>query len=351
MVFDPASIKSQFLHIFVVVQPCVDPQGRAGYKVQVTCSKSIPKFGPPLPSTTVFHDPSQLREFLYAKLINGQSAALKSSKFAKLQNRTRDAMIDNIISEFRDSVPSSPSTPTTPSSSVFPPTTVSASITPVLPSPMSSDAGDATLSPGDSHRWTPTPTPSSRSNSPTRFTAGARPRSASALDHRKRRAARNTAAAAAAAAAACETTADPAAEAPATRFLSDGNEPGPVGSPGAAAAGMPTPPAGAGGMLSVVLGRKRSTSRSDAASGSTIATTPSRGTPELQQDIMLAPLQPLQVDDAFEIPESCFASQDGLDYSGVGEPVEYVAPMASSRRTSTRFSFFTRRRSAAVRKK
>uniref|UniRef100_A0A3B3VG16 RAP1 GTPase activating protein 2a n=1 Tax=Poecilia latipinna TaxID=48699 RepID=A0A3B3VG16_9TELE len=80
--FVPDMIASNFLHAYVLVQvenPCTD---QTTYKVRCT-----PFSGP------------EFREFLLTKLINAENACYKSDKFAKLEGRTRAALLDNLHDE------------------------------------------------------------------------------------------------------------------------------------------------------------------------------------------------------------------------------------------------------------
>ncbi|XP_067866618.1 rap1 GTPase-activating protein 2-like isoform X3 [Heterodontus francisci] len=97
--FVPDMIASNFLHAYIVVQvetPCAD---KTTYKVSVTAREGVRPFGPPLPSPPVFKKGPEFREFLLTKLINAESACYKSEKFAKLENRTRAALLDNLHDE------------------------------------------------------------------------------------------------------------------------------------------------------------------------------------------------------------------------------------------------------------
>lgn len=97
--FDPTCIASQFLHVYIIIKQEVH-QEVEGYRVIVTSSTDVPHFGPPLPTEGVFLHPSHLRHFILAKMINGENAAYKAPKFMKPQVRTRNAIMDDIISEF-----------------------------------------------------------------------------------------------------------------------------------------------------------------------------------------------------------------------------------------------------------
>ncbi|XP_056466317.1 rap1 GTPase-activating protein 2a isoform X2 [Gadus chalcogrammus] len=97
--FVPDMIASNFLHAYVLVQvqdPCTE---NTMYKVSVTAREDVPPFGPPLPNPAVFRKGPEFRDFLLTKLINAENACYKSDKFAKLEGRTRAALLDNLHDE------------------------------------------------------------------------------------------------------------------------------------------------------------------------------------------------------------------------------------------------------------
>ncbi|XP_041439613.1 rap1 GTPase-activating protein 2 isoform X2 [Xenopus laevis] len=94
--FVPDMIASNFLHAYIVVQVENPETDITTYKVSVTAREDVPSFGPPLPNPSVFQKNSEFREFLLTKLINGEHACCKSDKFAKLEDRTRAALLDNL---------------------------------------------------------------------------------------------------------------------------------------------------------------------------------------------------------------------------------------------------------------
>ncbi|XP_007898914.1 rap1 GTPase-activating protein 2 isoform X2 [Callorhinchus milii] len=97
--FVPDMIASNFLHAYVVVQVENPGTDSTIYKISVTARDGVHLFGPMLPSPPVFKKGTELREFLLTKLINAESACYKSEKFAKLENRTRAALLDNLHDE------------------------------------------------------------------------------------------------------------------------------------------------------------------------------------------------------------------------------------------------------------
>ncbi|KAK0081609.1 hypothetical protein PV325_011868 [Microctonus aethiopoides] len=99
--FSPDMIASHFLHAFVVVQvidPCT-PNTR--YKVSITARDDVPWFGPALPTPAVFLRGVEFKEFLLTKLVNAENAAYKAEKFAKLELRTRSALLESLVEELQ----------------------------------------------------------------------------------------------------------------------------------------------------------------------------------------------------------------------------------------------------------
>ncbi|KAI8344257.1 hypothetical protein BC941DRAFT_341584, partial [Chlamydoabsidia padenii] len=94
--FNPAAIKSQFLHVFIVVHK-EEWEGLTTWRVEVATIESVPNFGPPLPEGGVFFNEDDLQSFLLAKLINAEYAALKSPKFAQPLTRAREGILTNIV--------------------------------------------------------------------------------------------------------------------------------------------------------------------------------------------------------------------------------------------------------------
>ncbi|XP_041427714.1 rap1 GTPase-activating protein 1 isoform X2 [Xenopus laevis] len=97
--FVPDMIASNFLHAYIVVQvenPCSE---QTLYKVSVTARDDVPFFGPPLPDPAVFCKGQEFQEFLLTKLINAEYACYKADKFAKLEERTRAALLETLYEE------------------------------------------------------------------------------------------------------------------------------------------------------------------------------------------------------------------------------------------------------------
>ncbi|XP_074525326.1 rap1 GTPase-activating protein 1 isoform X2 [Halichoeres trimaculatus] len=97
--FVPDMIQSNFLHAYAVVQvenACTD---NVTYKVSVTARDDVPFFGPALPDPAIFKKGPEFREFLFTKLINAEYACYKAEKFAKLEERTRSALLETLYEE------------------------------------------------------------------------------------------------------------------------------------------------------------------------------------------------------------------------------------------------------------
>ncbi|ETE60593.1 Rap1 GTPase-activating protein 1, partial [Ophiophagus hannah] len=99
--FVPDMIASNFLHAYMVVQLHHNASGETLYKVSVTARDDVPFFGPPLPNPAVFKKGTDFREFLLAKLINAEYSCYHAEKFAKLEDRTRSALLESLYEELQ----------------------------------------------------------------------------------------------------------------------------------------------------------------------------------------------------------------------------------------------------------
>ncbi|XP_025056509.1 rap1 GTPase-activating protein 1-like [Alligator sinensis] len=99
--FVPDMIASNFLHAYVVVQLTYDASRETLYKVSVTARDDVPFFGPPLPNSALFKKSAEFREFLLAKLINAEYSCYRAEKFAKLEERTRSALLESLFEELQ----------------------------------------------------------------------------------------------------------------------------------------------------------------------------------------------------------------------------------------------------------
>uniref|UniRef100_A0A671PD52 RAP1 GTPase activating protein n=1 Tax=Sinocyclocheilus anshuiensis TaxID=1608454 RepID=A0A671PD52_9TELE len=97
--FVPDMIASNFLHAYVVVQVENACSDNVLYKVSVTARDDVPFFGPPLPNPAIFKKGPEFHEFLLTKLINAEYACYKAEKFARLEERTRSALLETLYEE------------------------------------------------------------------------------------------------------------------------------------------------------------------------------------------------------------------------------------------------------------
>jgi len=93
--FNPAVLTSHFNHVFFVVQW---DEATDRYRVTVAAKEGVPQFGPPLPRGGVFVPSAQFREWLMAKLVNGERAAYHAPVFRQKFIRTRKAVYSDLCS-------------------------------------------------------------------------------------------------------------------------------------------------------------------------------------------------------------------------------------------------------------
>jgi len=66
--YDPRTIKSQFLHVFIAIQRIKSTTpGVARYRVAVGSNEDVPEFGPWVPKPAEFDETDEFRHFLFAK--------------------------------------------------------------------------------------------------------------------------------------------------------------------------------------------------------------------------------------------------------------------------------------------
>jgi signal-induced proliferation-associated 1 like protein 1 len=95
--FTPKNIRSQFQHVFIIVQALNPCSENTHYKVAVTRSKDVPLFGPPLPENATFPRSKEFADFLLAKVINAENAAHRSEKFVTMATRTRQEYLKDLV--------------------------------------------------------------------------------------------------------------------------------------------------------------------------------------------------------------------------------------------------------------
>ncbi|XP_071523885.1 uncharacterized protein [Panulirus ornatus] len=94
--FSPKHIRSHFQHVFIVVQavnPCTE---NTQYRVTVSRFRDVPQFGPMMPEGATFPKSKVFTDFILAKAVNGEIAALRSEKFAAMATRTRHEYLKDL---------------------------------------------------------------------------------------------------------------------------------------------------------------------------------------------------------------------------------------------------------------
>ena len=93
--FDVASVRSEFNHVWCVVQP-LKLHGRTHYRLAIASKPGVPPFGPPL-AHSIYAPDAAFRAFLLAKLINAERAAYAATAFATPIRRTRQSLLDSLV--------------------------------------------------------------------------------------------------------------------------------------------------------------------------------------------------------------------------------------------------------------
>lgn len=66
--FNPSAIKSQFLHVFIIVHEESYNETKKAWRVEIVSVEDVPKFGPPLPEqAALFFDKQELEAYILAK--------------------------------------------------------------------------------------------------------------------------------------------------------------------------------------------------------------------------------------------------------------------------------------------
>lgn len=99
--YAPDTVKSMFNQVIFVIEkvPSVD-SSTTFFRLAISRKDGVPDFGPPLPSPPVFQKNHYFREYLFAKLINAERAALQSPDFRFKMERTRSLLLQSICDHF-----------------------------------------------------------------------------------------------------------------------------------------------------------------------------------------------------------------------------------------------------------
>lgn len=101
--FAPDMIASNFLHAFIVVQKIPSIRSKTDkYRVSVTARKDVPNFGPPISTDSIYEESDSFKDWLLSKLINAELSCYKADKFRKLNERTRQALLDSLYTDLNE---------------------------------------------------------------------------------------------------------------------------------------------------------------------------------------------------------------------------------------------------------
>ncbi|XP_039293776.1 uncharacterized protein LOC111044358 [Nilaparvata lugens] len=96
--FSPACIKSHFLHTFILVRTSPRIKRKpTRYEVSVVTRDEVGAYKPYLWEQSVFDKGAMFREWLLTKIVNGERASYSAPKFARMQERTRSQMLEDIV--------------------------------------------------------------------------------------------------------------------------------------------------------------------------------------------------------------------------------------------------------------
>ncbi|CAH2000841.1 unnamed protein product [Acanthoscelides obtectus] len=101
--FSPACIKSHFLHTFILVRTSPKIKRRpTRYEVSVVTRDEVGAYKPYLWEQSVFDKGPMFREWLLTKIVNGERASYSAPKFARMQERTRSQMLEDIVANLQN---------------------------------------------------------------------------------------------------------------------------------------------------------------------------------------------------------------------------------------------------------
>ncbi|XP_046666508.1 uncharacterized protein LOC124358259 [Homalodisca vitripennis] len=96
--FSPSCIKSHFLHTFILVRTSPRIKRKpTRYEVSVVTRDEVGAYKPYLWEQSVFDKGPMFREWLLTKIVNGERASYSAPKFARMQERTRSQMLEDIV--------------------------------------------------------------------------------------------------------------------------------------------------------------------------------------------------------------------------------------------------------------
>ncbi|XP_071043931.1 uncharacterized protein [Parasteatoda tepidariorum] len=103
--FVPTCIKSHFLHTFIVVRASPSSSLKdISYEVSVVSRDEVGAYKPYLWHRSKFKKDQLFREWILTKIVNGERASYSAPKFARMQDRTRSQMLEDIVTNLQNHV-------------------------------------------------------------------------------------------------------------------------------------------------------------------------------------------------------------------------------------------------------
>ena len=101
--FSPSCIKSHFLHTFIVVR--CSPKIKFSptrYETSVVTRDEVGAYKPYLWEQSVFTKGPMFRDWILAKIVNGERSSYSAPKFARMQERTRSQMLEDLVANLQN---------------------------------------------------------------------------------------------------------------------------------------------------------------------------------------------------------------------------------------------------------
>ena len=101
--FSPSCIKSHFLHTFIVVRCSPKIKFKpTRYEISVVTRDEVSAYKPYLWEQSIFTKGPMFRDWLLAKIVNGERASYSAPKFARMQERTRSQMLEDLVANLQN---------------------------------------------------------------------------------------------------------------------------------------------------------------------------------------------------------------------------------------------------------
>ncbi|PRP81101.1 RapGAP/RanGAP domain-containing protein [Planoprotostelium fungivorum] len=101
--FNPLMIRSQFNHVFIVVQKLPTEPGKGvRYHVEVVNKFGVLPYGPALPEPPIFNKGEKFSKWLLTKCINGERSSMNAPDFRDKVSSTRSSLMKEIVANLRD---------------------------------------------------------------------------------------------------------------------------------------------------------------------------------------------------------------------------------------------------------